>query len=98
MSCSRTQHGATCGDQNHDLSILSPMLYHYVTTLPEINIRLYLCVNNLPQIRIIYDKLFPGRYLSLSSLNIDFICAGCSQSHLLSLDNQCDNIFIILMQ
>ena len=33
MSCSRTQHGAACGNQTQDPSIRSPMLYYYATTL-----------------------------------------------------------------
>ena len=33
MSCSRTQHANTCGDQTQDLSIRSPTLYHYATAL-----------------------------------------------------------------
>ena len=35
MSCSRAQHGAACGDRTHDLSILSPTLYHYAIALPH---------------------------------------------------------------
>ena len=34
VSCSRTQHGDACGDRTQDLSIRSPTLYHYATTLP----------------------------------------------------------------
>ena len=34
-SCSRTQHGAACEDRTQDLSILSLMLYHYATVLPQ---------------------------------------------------------------
>ena len=41
MSCSRTQHGAACGDQTQDLSIRSPTLYHYATMLPSYNNETY---------------------------------------------------------
>ena len=34
VSCSRTQHGDAYGDRTQDLSIRSPTLYHYATTLP----------------------------------------------------------------
>ena len=37
MPCSRTQHGAACGDPTQDLSIRSPMLYHYATAPPQIS-------------------------------------------------------------
>ena len=36
MSCSRTQHDDTCGDQTHDLLIRSLMLYHYAYALPPV--------------------------------------------------------------
>ena len=34
VPCSRTQHGAACGDRTQDLSNRSLMLYHYATALP----------------------------------------------------------------
>ena len=45
MSCSRTQHGDTCGDRTQDLWIRSPMLYHYAAALPlKLFIQIYLTV------------------------------------------------------
>ena len=41
MSCSRAQHGAVCGNRTQELSIWSPMLYHYATALPQKNLKLY---------------------------------------------------------
>ena len=46
MSYLRTQHDDACGDRTQDLSIQSPMLYHYATALP-INI-INKPVNHLP--------------------------------------------------
>ena len=41
------------------------------------------CGNNLPRIKMNYVKLFPDRYLLSLLLFIDFICVGCTQSHVI---------------
>ena len=54
MSCSRAQHGAACGGQTQDLSIRSPMLYHYATALQHLNLlqNITKCLKRLTKVTI----------------------------------------------